>query len=144
MFRACHEKPDLRSSLISITPSLFMGRLLRVPQRESSKGRPSLESWAIAFKAISSLATISNTVFFEVDLPHHWLQLSKPSGNRKPPGSFRKPFTKHDPRLQLSIQPFDPRIHFALNCGAKSCPALRIFSAQHVRLIVQQTFSHTT
>jgi hypothetical protein len=27
-----------------------------------------------------------------------------------------------DPRLVLAVAPVDPRIHFALNCGARSCP----------------------
>jgi hypothetical protein len=27
-----------------------------------------------------------------------------------------------DPRLALAVTPVDPRIHFALNCGARSCP----------------------
>jgi Protein of unknown function, DUF547 len=27
-----------------------------------------------------------------------------------------------DPRLVLAVAPADPRIHFALNCGARSCP----------------------
>jgi len=27
------------------------------------------------------------------------------------------------------VQPLDPRIHFALVCGAKSCPPIRVYTA---------------
>ena len=32
------------------------------------------------------------------------------------------PFGPSDPRLQISLKVVDPRIHFALNCGAQSWP----------------------
>lgn len=34
-----------------------------------------------------------------------------------------------DPRKELVLTTFDPRIHFALNCGANSCPPIRIYSS---------------
>jgi len=34
-----------------------------------------------------------------------------------------------DPRAGLAIHPIDPRIHFALNCGAVSCPPIRVYSS---------------
>jgi Protein of unknown function, DUF547 len=37
-----------------------------------------------------------------------------------------------DARRVLVIRPFDPRIHFALNCGAVSCPPIRHYSADHI------------
>ena len=46
-------------------------------------------------------------------------------GNRPPPtvNPFpRKPFPDSDPRMQLACRDVDARIHFALNCAAKSCP----------------------
>jgi len=55
--------------------------------------------------------------------------------NRNPPGLFSsKPFANSDPRLKYSIpvSEFDPRIHFALVCGAKSCPPIRVFSSEIV------------
>lgn len=30
------------------------------------------------------------------------------------------------------MRPVDPRIHFALNCGAASCPAIRVYSAANL------------
>lgn len=37
-------------------------------------------------------------------------------------------FKAGDPRAALAVNPPDPRIHFALNCGAASCPAIRVFT----------------
>jgi len=56
-------------------------------------------------------------------------------GNQVPPVHLRKPFAKDDPRFssQLPRPPIEPRIHFALNCGAKSCPPIKNFSAEAVR-----------
>eukprot|EP00238_Polyblepharides_amylifera_P007352 CAMPEP_0196585584 /NCGR_PEP_ID=MMETSP1081-20130531/51207_1 /TAXON_ID=36882 /ORGANISM="Pyramimonas amylifera, Strain CCMP720" /LENGTH=592 /DNA_ID=CAMNT_0041907181 /DNA_START=167 /DNA_END=1945 /DNA_ORIENTATION=- len=39
-------------------------------------------------------------------------------------------FSAQDPRRYHAVNPMDPRIHFALVCGAKSCPPIRIYSAQ--------------
>ncbi len=48
-------------------------------------------------------------------------------GNRPPKKAAPAPFTDSDPRLAFRIHPMDPRIHFALNCGARSCPAIRAY-----------------
>ncbi|KAK9830046.1 hypothetical protein WJX72_009394 [[Myrmecia] bisecta] len=37
-------------------------------------------------------------------------------------------FKDNDPRSKLSVQPVDPRIHFALVCGAKSCPPIKVYT----------------
>ena len=36
------------------------------------------------------------------------------------------PFDESDPRRRLAVVPMDPRIHFALVCGAKSCPPIKV------------------
>ena len=46
---------------------------------------------------------------------------------------YRKPFKSGDPRLKISLAHVDPRIHFALNCGAKSCPPIKTFSGDQVQ-----------
>jgi hypothetical protein len=38
----------------------------------------------------------------------------------------RAPFVKNDPRVAYTL-PLDPRVHFALNCGALSCPPIRVY-----------------
>ncbi len=52
--------------------------------------------------------------------------------NRPPPGSRRGVFKATDPRVAFALRDFDPRIHFALNCGAKSCPPIRVYKAGNV------------
>jgi Protein of unknown function, DUF547 len=41
------------------------------------------------------------------------------------------PFAQNDPRKSL-ILPLEPRIHFALNCGAISCPPIRAYRAENL------------
>jgi len=50
--------------------------------------------------------------------------------NSKAPYSLSKPFAnKGDTRVKLSLDKVDNRIHFALNCGAHSCPPVKKFTA---------------
>jgi hypothetical protein len=44
---------------------------------------------------------------------------------------FSAPFTANDPRKSL-ILPLEPRIHFALNCGAMSCPPVRAYQGEQL------------
>ena len=46
---------------------------------------------------------------------------------------YVRPFGEGDPRLSLALERAEPRIHFALNCGAKSCPPIKTYSADSVR-----------
>jgi Protein of unknown function, DUF547 len=41
------------------------------------------------------------------------------------------PFSRTDPRIKW-VLPLDPRIHFALNCGAASCPPIRAYQAANL------------
>lgn len=55
-------------------------------------------------------------------------------GNRESMATlYRTPFSKGDPRLRVALPQAEPRIHFALNCGAKSCPPIKTFSADEVQ-----------
>lgn len=49
--------------------------------------------------------------------------------NRRAPFRLRRPLRADDPRLAAAPARLDPRIHFALNCSARSCPPLREFDA---------------
>jgi hypothetical protein len=57
-------------------------------------------------------------------------------GNVPAPGQLlrpRPPFGAEDAQalaLVRALAPPDPRIHFALNCGASSCPPVKVFSAE--------------
>jgi hypothetical protein len=50
-------------------------------------------------------------------------------GNRGNPYVPGPHFASDDPRLAWSL-PLDPRLHFALNCGGRSCPPIRFYAAE--------------
>jgi len=52
--------------------------------------------------------------------------------NRRPPYRLLRPFGKKDPRLEFIVNPPDPRIHFALVCGARSCPPIGFYEAEQI------------
>eukprot|EP00897_Mesotaenium_endlicherianum_P006562 jgi/Mesen1/5934/ME000301S05070 len=47
--------------------------------------------------------------------------------NRRPPYALRKPFAASDPRAKIALEEHEPLIHFALVCGAKSCPPIKTY-----------------
>lgn len=53
-------------------------------------------------------------------------------GNRTPPASLKRVFSDTDPRAAFMVGQVDYRIHFALNCGALSCPPLRFYNHEHL------------
>jgi len=46
-------------------------------------------------------------------------------------------FKQGDPRAQQAVSPLDPRIHFALVCGAKSCPPIRVYTPESLEVGLQ-------
>jgi len=48
-------------------------------------------------------------------------------GNRRNPMLPIVPFGRSDPRLGMAITSLDPRLHFALVCGARSCPPIAFY-----------------
>lgn len=52
--------------------------------------------------------------------------------NKRGPVQLFPPFGKSDPRRVICLIQLDPRIHFALNCGARSCPPIKTFSAENI------------
>ncbi|WP_051463255.1 MGH1-like glycoside hydrolase domain-containing protein [Deferrisoma camini] len=48
-------------------------------------------------------------------------------GNQRPWRRARRPFGRGDPRRAFAISPLDPRIHFALVCGSRSCAPVRFY-----------------
>lgn len=47
--------------------------------------------------------------------------------NRRAAPFFRRPFSRSDVRFGWQVEQLDPRVHFALNCGAVSCPPIRAY-----------------
>ena len=71
---------------------------------------------------------IANLEFSANDIEHGVLR-----GNRHNPLSGDCPFSPHDPRLAHVITDLDPRIHFVINCGARSCPPVRRYHGAHIQ-----------
>lgn len=54
--------------------------------------------------------------------------------NRRGVATFRPQFGNGDPRLKIMLEKCEPLIHFALVCGAKSCPPIKTYSAEVSKL----------
>lgn len=52
--------------------------------------------------------------------------------NRPAPWTFWRPLGRADPCLPWAVRRLDARVHFALNCGAVSCPPIRSYAAERV------------
>ncbi|KAH3698494.1 uncharacterized protein LOC127862312 isoform X2 [Dreissena polymorpha] len=52
--------------------------------------------------------------------------------NRKGIGMFTRPFGSSDPRVKVALTEHEPLIHFALVCGAKSCPPIKTYSSEGI------------
>jgi hypothetical protein len=50
-------------------------------------------------------------------------------GNQRNPMLPLPPFRSTDPRLKHSLKIIEPRLHFALVCAARSCPAISVYQA---------------
>lgn len=65
---------------------------------------------------------IGGLVFSLDDIEHGVLR-----ANRRRPLPPLRPFGARDPRLRLAVRPLDPRYHFAVSCGAASCPPVGVY-----------------
>jgi GrxC family glutaredoxin len=65
-------------------------------------------------------------------------------GNRKPIATFKRPFSSSDPRLKVALDEVEPKVHFALVCGAKSCPPIRTYTPadidEELKLVTEAYF----
>jgi hypothetical protein len=61
------------------------------------------------------------------DIEHGVLRGNRAATLSKPP------FSPSNPRAKF-VLPLDPRVHFALNCGAVSCPPIRAYVADQLEL----------
>lgn len=52
--------------------------------------------------------------------------------NQKKHFFARKPFARSDPRQAFMVYQVDPRIHFCLVCGAKSCPPIGTYQEEKI------------
>ncbi|UCD71165.1 MAG: DUF547 domain-containing protein [Syntrophobacterales bacterium] len=53
-------------------------------------------------------------------------------GNSRPPHGVFRPFGQADPRFAFIVAPMDPRIHFTLVCGSRSCPPIGFYTSERI------------
>lgn len=56
--------------------------------------------------------------------------------NRRSPAAIFKPFSKGDGRLEFAMKQNEPLIHFALVCGAKSCPPIKCYTQAWIKVLI--------
>lgn len=71
--------------------------------------------------------SINGMRFSADDIEHGILRQNRPN-----PILPVRPFTSSDLRLRYIVKTFDPRIHFALVCGARSCPPIAYYGADRL------------
>ncbi|MGH7357111.1 MAG: DUF547 domain-containing protein [Candidatus Rokuibacteriota bacterium] len=67
---------------------------------------------------------VDGLVFSVDDVEHGVLR-----GNRRRVVPPLRPFGRRDPRRAHALEPPDPRAHFAITCGARSCPPVSVYRA---------------
>jgi len=80
------------------------------------------------FSGTSGVRYMIGGLPFSLDDIEHGILRCSPSGDKR---SFSKDDLRTRAMLPASSLP-DPRIHFALNCGAKSCPPIKLFAAENL------------
>lgn len=65
-------------------------------------------------------------------------------GNKRPPYTCSRLLDADEPRARWAIPAdgVDPRIHFALNCGARSCPAIRLYCPRTLQRALDRATEH--
>ena len=72
--------------------------------------------------------SIGGYTFSAEDIEHGILR-----ANSRPPYRPFPLFRRNDPRRQFSFQRIDPRIHFALVCGSRSCAPIRFYEPNRIQ-----------
>jgi Protein of unknown function, DUF547 len=132
---AALSEQDRKAFFINIYNSLVIHALIAIGEPQWLGGR--LQRYATASY------TIGGQTYSLNDIENGILR-----GNRLGAAPFSSlPFTPDDPRTKLML-PVDPRIHFALNCGAASCPPIRFYAGakldQQLDLAARAFLNRTT
>jgi hypothetical protein len=107
---------ERKAFFINIYNSLVIHALVENLVQENDSIFKRLRMYAVASYQIGSSFYSLN------DIEHGILRGNKPS----PTPFSSPPFSSRDPRLRVIVD-LDPRIHFTLNCGAKSCPPIKVY-----------------
>jgi hypothetical protein len=70
---------------------------------------------------------IGDMLFSPDDIEHGILR-----ANRRPPNSVFRRLGSGDERLHYRVEPFEPRVHFALVCASSSCPPIGVYTAEDI------------
>ena len=89
--------------------------------QHARRGRRSRRSWDV-IESYRVRYEVFGTTLTNDELEHGILR-----GNRGYPRGFSRPFHRSDRRAAWVVA-LDPRVHFALNCGLRSCPLVRTYS----------------
>jgi len=82
------------------------------------------------YRFFSKYGYIIGGLFYSLnDIEHGVLRCDRPA-----PTSFfsRRYFWASDPRREVSLSTLDPRVHFALVCGARGCPPIKTYKASDI------------
>ena len=99
---------------LNVYNSLLLHRLATRPARGNMALKPRLFS-RTAYRVGAEVWSLN-------DIEHGVLRR-----NARAPLALRRQFRSTDPRFAALPSRLDPRIHFALNCGARSCPRIRVY-----------------
>lgn len=91
-------------------------------------------------KSVKEVSRFFDRVAYEIGGFHFTLNEMEHGilrGNRRPPYRLLRPLRKKDSRLEFAIVPLDPRIHFALVCGAHSCPPIGFYQTDQIDFQLQ-------
>ncbi|MBI4637020.1 MAG: DUF547 domain-containing protein [Candidatus Rokubacteria bacterium] len=142
-YRAIGETAEFRG-FVGLTGGLATGRPEELPTAEAQ-----IAFWANLYNALTLHAIVTLDIqngvgdvheFFRrvqydvggdrlslLDIEHGVLRRNRPSRNQP-----ARVFGRGDRRLRWVVTRFDPRVHFALNCGARSCPPVRAYDPRQL------------
>ena len=77
---------------------------------------------------VTGVLTIALVSYFSAEEIEHAVLRA----NARPPYRVFPLFKRNDPRRRFSMDRLDPRIHFALVCGSRSCARIRFYEPDHI------------
>ncbi|HUS85250.1 MAG TPA: DUF547 domain-containing protein [Anaerolineales bacterium] len=111
--------PALMTFWINLYNALIIDAVVRFGVRGSVMSRPGIFRQAAY--------NVGGMRFSADEIEHGILRRNRPN-----PVLHVRSFAADDPRLSLMVDHLDPRIHFSLVCGARSCPPIAFYD--HERL----------
>jgi hypothetical protein len=122
------EGPAYKAFWINIYNALIIDAIIQYDLHGSMMRRPGISRQAAYH--------IQGMRFSADDIEHGILRQNRPN-----PVLPFKPFSSDDPRANCMVEQFDPRIHFALVCGTKSCPPISYYSPERLDTQLDQAAS---